>query len=122
MTSSEPQIRVLRVATGAHFLSFSSERPLSRRSLEEVLDRLPHGGDLVVNVGGLDAAGALSVAACLRASGRLDEPDERIIVVCEEPAVRGALRRSEAEGGILLELSLEKALRDVLGRTWLGAA
>jgi anti-anti-sigma factor len=118
----ELRVRTLRVATGAHFVSFVPGPRFSGPSLEEELARLPVTGDLVINLDGLDVDGALAVAAVLRESGRLQESAARIILVSEEASVRRMFELLGFGRTILIEASLDDAFRDVLGRAWLGEA
>ena len=104
----------------ARAISRLADPMLLRPSLEEELDRLPVTGDLVINVHELDVDGALAVAAVLRGSDRLQKSGDRSILVCEEASVRRLFERLGLDRRALIELSFDDALRDVLGRAWLG--
>jgi anti-anti-sigma regulatory factor len=120
LISPQLQVRTVRVATGAHFVSFVPGPGSSWPSLEEELGRLPVIGDLVINADGLDEDGALTVGAVLRESGRLEDSGGRIILVCEDASVRRLFELLGLDRSILIEHSLDDSFRDVVGRAWLG--
>ena len=113
-------VRTLRIATGTHFLSFVTGSDAYWPTLREELERLPRSGDLVINVDGLDTAGALAVAAVLRESGRAGECRGQIIIVSEQASSRPLFRLWGLDRHVLIEPSLDGALRHVLARAWLG--
>jgi anti-anti-sigma regulatory factor len=112
------RVRVLKVAMGAHFLSFvaRSDAPTLAQELER---RLDGSTDLVINADGLGVGGAFAVAALLRTSQRVAAAPGRVVVVCEDAAIREAFRLSGIPRGVLIESSFGDALRYVLARTWL---
>jgi anti-anti-sigma regulatory factor len=120
LTRSDLRVRTLRVATGAHFLSFVTGSGASGPTLGEELERLASSADLVINGDGLDIDGALAVAAVLRESDRLRESRGRIILVCEDASVRRVFELLRLDRQVLLEHSLDDGFRDVIGRAWLG--
>lgn len=115
LTGSDVRVRRLQVGTGAYFLSFGNGFPTSGRNLEDELERLPAAVDLVVNLDGLRIEDARAVAAALRKSDRLQETDGRTIVVSEHQAIRRALENSGLDRRVLIEHSLDDALRYVVG-------
>lgn len=121
MTRSALHIRTLKVATGAHFLSFVTRADASGPTLSEELERLPPDCDLVVNVGGLGVHAAMEVIAVLRDSRRLRESAGLIVVVCEDERLCRLFERSGLDQRIRIERSPDEAFRYVLGHGWLRA-
>jgi anti-anti-sigma regulatory factor len=119
LSRSDLRVRTLRVATGAHFLSFVTGPDASGPTLPEELERLPPSADLVINVEGLDSDGARAVAAVLKESGRGRQSPGDTIIVAEKESVRRVLRRSGVGRQLLIEHSLDDAVRYVLGRALL---
>jgi anti-anti-sigma regulatory factor len=118
-TRSDLRVRTLRVATGAHFLSFVTGSDASGPSFAEELGRLPRAGDLVINVNGLSIDDARAVETMLRDSARLKGPRGRIIIVCEQASIRRVFELSGLGWLVLIEHSLDDAFRYVLGHAWL---
>jgi anti-anti-sigma regulatory factor len=104
------RVRTVRIATGAHLLSFVDGNP-SRPVLAEALDRVPWNADLLVNVAGLDEHDALSVIAAMSASARVRQSRRKAIVVCGQPSVRSLFELSGLNHRLLIEESVDDALR-----------
>ncbi len=112
-------LRTLRLALGARLLSLASDGSVECAALTDALDSAPQGDAIVLNLDGMDPAHGRRLATAMSSSTRVRTSARQVIVVCSDPAVLWVLERKGADRLVVVEPTLEDALRHVVGRHWL---
>jgi hypothetical protein len=119
--SSDPRVRTVRLATRAYLFSITSPEAVVAPTLEEALARVPLQAEVVLNLDEIELDVGKRVAAILEATPRLSWLVRPAIVVSADPTVRNVFEQPALRRLVLVESSLEDALRYVVGRQWLSS-
>jgi anti-anti-sigma regulatory factor len=114
----ELRVRTLRLATGTHLLSIS-EPGAVLPSLLQVLEHVPRHEDILLNLEGATRVEAALAHAAIARSRRVRESARPLFVVSDDETLRLLLDWSGLERQVLIEPSLEDALRFFVGSRWL---
>lgn len=112
----------MRLATRAYLFSITSPEAVVAPTLEEALARVvPLQAEVVLNLDEIELDVGKRVAAILEATPRLSWLVRPAIVVSADPTVRNVFEQPALRRLVLVESSLEDALRYVVGRQWLSS-
>jgi hypothetical protein len=90
-------------------------------TLSDALERIPRYEAVLLNLEGASPVEAVLAYAAIASSPRVRETARPIIVVCRDDVFRTLLSATPLERRVLLERSLEDALRFLVGSWWLSA-